>query len=460
MKRTINSVLCVFLAAAMAMSMAACSSPGTPSPSPTSSAPAEASAPPASPADPTPENSAKREITEPITIQWWHSQDPESYGELLDNLVNTFNQSQDKITVEQVYVGNASETNESLVAANAANSGLPAICTANTSYVTTYGNSGLCEDLTPYIEDDVFAISDFGSGLVEATAYEGRQVTLPYLISTQIMYYNADMAKEKQIEIPTKLDDFEEFLKKTTVFNADGTTQTYGCVMGGWDYWYFETLYMNNGVQVITDENKSDLNQPAAVAITSKIKEWVDKGYVYWSAGADAASKLRTMVVDGKAFSAIHTSSTYNTYVDQCSFNVGMAWLPGGATINQEIGGVVLMIPAKNDQAVKNAAWEFMKYLTSADVQMQWAYASGYIPTRNSVIGSEAGMKYLGERPAFLDVFANMNCIMPRSAINGWAEAGKIWVASMEEMFLKNLDPQKQMDAMVQEIDEVLADLD
>ena len=76
----------------------------------------------------------------------------------------------------------------------------------------------------------------------------------------------------------------------------------------------------------------------AAVALVNKFKEWCDKGWIYWANGADASSIMRQNFIDGKAFSVVHTSSLYNTYVDLCDFEVGMSWLPGGDTKDQEIG--------------------------------------------------------------------------------------------------------------------------
>ena len=75
------------------------------------------------------------------------------------------------------------------------------------------------------------------------------------------MYYDKTAADAEGIEIPKTFDELDTFLEKATVFNADGTTKRYGTVFAGWDYWYFETLYMNNGVEVITEDGtNTDVN--------------------------------------------------------------------------------------------------------------------------------------------------------------------------------------------------------
>lgn len=401
---------------------------------------------------------SKYEVTEPITIEWWHTLE-EQYSDTVNEIVDGFNKSQDMITVVPQYAGNATKINEDLVAANAAGTGLPAITVANTSYVTDYGAGGLMEDLTPYIEATGYDTTDFGDGMIEASKYDGKLVSLPFLISTQIMFYNKDMAKEMNITIPEKWEDMDAFLEKATKKNADGTTDVYGTVIAGWDQWYFETFYLNQGVKIINDDQlTTDLGDEKAVAIAEKIKEWTDNQYIGWAAGTDAASNMRQQFIGGKTFSIVHTSSVYNTYVNQCDFEVGMAWLPGGETKNQEIGGVVVMIPSKNDQATKNAAWQFMQYLCSKDVNMQWATGTGYMPTRKSVLNTDEGKAFLEMKPAFQAIFDNLDLIKPRIVHKNWNQLATIWKNSMAEVIGEGKDVKKAMEQMAEEINEVLGD--
>ncbi len=403
---------------------------------------------------------ANYEVTEPITITWWHALE-EQYTDTVEQIVNDFNNSQDLITVQAEYVGSYSDVNEALVAAHAAGSGLPAITVANTPYVAEYGAGGLTEDLTPYIEATGYDVEDFGDGMIAASQYEGKQVSLPFLISTQIMFYNKDMADEMGITMPTTWEEMDTFMQEGTVKAADGSTETYATIIPGWDQWYFETFYLNQGVKIINDDQvTTDLDSETAVAIAAKMKEWCDNGYTYWTGTADdASSNMRNNFISGKALSVIHTTSLYDTYVDQCDFEVGMAWLPGAETKNQEIGGCVLLIPAKNDQATKNAAWQFMQYLCSKDVNMTWAEGTGYMPTRKSVLETEEGQAFLEKKPAFQAIFDNLDLINPRIQHAAWNQLTTIWKNSMAELIIEGGDVQEAMDQMAMEINDVLGDI-
>lgn len=72
--------------------------------------------------------------------------------------------------------------------------------------------------LDPYIDAYDYDLEDFGEGLIASTSYEDEQICLPYLISTQVMYYNKTAAEEEGITMPKTFDEMEAFLEKATIF--------------------------------------------------------------------------------------------------------------------------------------------------------------------------------------------------------------------------------------------------
>ena len=264
------------------------------------------------------------------------------------------------------------------------------------------------------------------------------------------------MADANGWTIPEKIEDFTPFLAE--VHSKAGV---YGTVVPGWDQWYFETLYLNEGVDIITADNTCDLNGDAALGVTNMIKGWCDAGDAYFASGTDASATMRQNFYDQKTFSVMHTSSLYNNYVSKCpDFEVGMAWYPAATTgdKNSEVGGCVLGIPSKNDQATKNAAWQFLQFLCGKEVNMEWAEGTGYLPTRNSVLTTDEGKAFLEKKPAFQCVFDNLNLINPRIQNAAWSELATTWKNYMEVIMNQNGDVNSNSEDMVTEIDEILED--
>lgn len=402
------------------------------------------------------------EVTEPITIEFWHTHE-ESFAANIEYIISEFNKVQPLVTVEPVYIGSYGDMNERLISAVAAND-VPAVTTSNTSYPAAYGASGICEILDPYIAATGYDLADFGEGLIRSTSYDGEQISLPYLISTQVMYYNKSVTDELGIAPPKTLEEMDAFLEQATTFNADGTTDRWGTILAGWDYWYFEMFYKNNGVDVVSEDGMTtDINGEKAVAITQKFKEWVDKGWAYFAYGTGASSNMRQLFWDGKAASVFHTSSLYDTYVTSVdgAFEVGMAWLPGGndgESFKSEVGGAVLLIPAKASQAEKNAAWAFISFVTNPEMNLYWADKTGYFPTRQSVIGTPNYEEYLGRKPAMNAVVEMAEWINPRNQLPAYDSAALLWRDALAKILVEGAPVQDTLDIAAEEITELLED--
>lgn len=397
------------------------------------------------------------EVTEAITIEWWHALESQ-YQPTLDKVIEDFESKYPNITVEAIYQGSYADLNEKLIAAQVAGTTLPAVTVANTPYVAEYGAAGVCEILNSYIEASGFEINDFGEGLIRASSYDGKQVALPFQISTQVMYYNKDMAKAEGITIPTKWSKMDEFMQKASIVN-NGVTERYATVIPGWDHWYFETFFLNNGVNIVNDDNIStDLNSEAALGVAEQIKKWHQEGTAYLAYGTGASADMRQNFIDGNTFSVIHTSSLYDMYVDLADFEVGMAWLPGGKTDFSEIGGNILLIPSKNPQEIKNAGWALLSHLTSKDINMIWATETGYMPTRNSVLETEEAQVFLELKPEFKTIFDNLNKINPRIQHPSYTRLSSVWKESLAKSVIENEDMKKNMDYAKLLIDEALSE--
>ena len=119
--------------------------------------------------------------------------------------------------------------------------------------------------------------------------------------------------KELGLEMPKTWDEMPQFLEKASDVGADGKTNRYGMVIPGWITWYYEPFFVNNGVQMVTPEGRTDLASDNSIKLVSQLKDWCQKGYTYLATGEDAASVMRQNFIDGKALSIVYTSSLFDT---------------------------------------------------------------------------------------------------------------------------------------------------
>ena len=202
-----------------------------------------------------------------IEIEFWHALENQ-YEETLNRVVGDFNSTHDSIVVKPMYIGNYSALNEAIVSANAANTNLPGVAMANIPYVTGYGAGGLCEDLGPYIQRDGFEIDDFGEGLIQAAKYEDVQVALPFLVSTEVVYYNRELMKELGLEMPKTWDEMREVARKLTIKEGNSFVQAGLNFNGTFHQNYLLGLNYQLGQDLFEDDKKTaTVNNDAMKAV-------------------------------------------------------------------------------------------------------------------------------------------------------------------------------------------------
>ena len=91
----------------------------------------------------------------------------------------------------------------------------------------------------------------------------------------------------------------------------------------------------------------------------------------------------------------------------QGKFEVGTGFYPRPDTAPADggniIGGASVYIMKSRPAAEQQAAWEFVKYVTSPPVQAQWQADTGYYPIRKAAYNEPVAKEWDGKYPQFND---------------------------------------------------------
>ena len=402
-------------------------------------------------------------VTEPITIEWWHSNE-DQYTDFIKELAAQFHEEYPLITVEPVYIGSGTVLAEKLIAAIQGDA-VPAVSQVNVGYLAEYFDSGVCTDLEPYLEAYGIDKNDFVVGYRKTATREsdGHMYSLPFLASTQVIYYNKTVVKDEGLTIPTKWEEMDAFMKAATKFNDDGTTARWAFVFGGWGTNYFETLFTNYGVEVIKEDGTCGLADPISVEITKQIKEWCDAGYAYWAYGSGSSGNMRQHFWDGEAVCVTHTCSLITTYRDKIAgaFEFDIAGFPAAPTglAYTLLSGNHLVIPKKASLAQKNAGFVFANWVTSGEGSLRWAEVSGYMPGRYSAMQGEAYEALIEKTPAYEGLFANVDNIQPQDARTYYATCTNEWMKALALIFCEGAPVEETLQDCADTVNEILEDL-
>lgn len=392
----------------------------------------------------------KYDVTEPITIEFWHALANDA---LLNELIDEFEVANPLITVNPICQGNWEDINTKLSAAIAGGDAfLPAVITLNPSYVATFTEGGMVEKLDDYVAADGYAVEEFSKGMIETFTYLDELVGLPYLNSCLVMYYNKDIAAAEGIELPTDWSEMQAFVdkaatpeRKAIAFHAGGA-------------WYYECFFTNR-LEAFGPQGQPVclLDDPKCIEVATALQTWFQEGKCDYLYGSSASADGRDLFSSGQSFAYFQSVATYQTLSKMSNFEVGMVFPFGGERGRfSHVGGQGIALTARASQAQKNAGWQLVKYLTSEYVNLALAELTGYLPTRTTTISSDIGKEYLEKYPAFVPIIEMLDYIEPQPTYNNSVTCNGIWRAEMSEAIIEGGDMEKAMLSITKQIREII----
>lgn len=309
----------------------------------------------------------------------------------VEELVNRYNQSQDKVTVK-MEISPWDVFFQKLLPSIAAGKG-PDLLAMDSAQLPQYATRGVLAPLDDYYEDDSTESDALAQTAVDATEWDGTKYGVPMNFTTLLLYWNKDMFKEAGLDPespPQDWDQFEEAAKKTTKdTNGDGKPEQYGLAIADHEtiaMWPI-LLWGNGGGVVSEDGTQSMLGDPETIEAMDRWGTLVreDKIAPIGLGGADAdklfQSKKAAMEIVGPWMT---------TGFEDAGIDFGLAAPPAGPAGPVTLGtSVSFGVNAKTSEAKAEAGKDFIKFWNSKESQVYWAVNSGFPPNRTDIDDSE-----------------------------------------------------------------------
>lgn len=403
------------------------------------------------------------ELSEPVELQFWHSISNTVHLEILENLVDQFNQTVGKeknITVVPTFNGSSAELYSNVIASIKADNA-PDVTLALRPYVADYLQTDYVVDLSSYIYDDNVGISDYDdifASLRQADAsYEKAGIySLPIHSYSEVLYYNVDFFEENNLTVPTTWDEMIETCEK--IYDITGSPAF------GWDNLAgsFMTLVNQLGGRY-TDQNGTiyfaEEDESVALDVLNMWKENIDKG-IWRTAGEDkffsgpfANEQIPMYIGDSVEASYIPSKNP--------ELNWSTAPIPqvsSDTAANLCAGHVIIGLNTTDDEEKAYASYEFMKFMTSYDANLAVVTGgTGYLPIRQSVVDSQEYQAYVEDGHSFLTAGVEQsdryfyepaftNDTTTSSAVNSAVKT------MMQEVADNGVEPQEALDNLKQTV--------
>lgn len=333
----------------------------------------------------------------PVKVTMWYAQTG-IYSQTLLDIVADFNKlNEGKIEVEAVYTGNYQDTMQKLLAALVAGD-VPTLAQIEQSRIGQFVDGGAFQDLNVFIKNDpefAATLDDFWPRFIAANTYDQGLLGFPLNCSTPLMYYNKDLFREAGLDPenpPKTWMEVYAISKKIKTLGED----YFGYRLGN-DDWLLEAYIWQFGGDIISEDGETMLiYSPETVNAWKFFQKGVREGvFVYGTTGGNALD------LSGRIGTVCRSTGSLGYLKENAKYDLGATVMPMQEEQIVPIGGANVFMFSSRPKAEKEAAWQFLKFLTSTENTKRWSLATGYMTSRISAYNSPEIQKIITDDPRF-----------------------------------------------------------
>lgn len=445
----------LFLIAAVALLVSACAPASSPS---GGAAQQPAAAKPPAKVDPAPK------------IQFWHAMTGAN-NDAVNKMVESYNKSQSKIQVEPIFQGTYDEALAKLKTA-LPSGGAPALIQTYDIGQRFMIDSGEITPIQDFIDRDKYDIADLEPAVLNYYKVQDRLYSMPFNASSAILYYNKSAFKEVGLDPekpPKTFDEVTDAAKKLTRGSGNDKRFGFGPSIYGWlfEQWMAVSggLFADQGNGRDNRATKVVFNDAKGKAILDWWKAGVDGGY-FFNPGIDNDGAANAFNA-GKTAMYVESTARLRGHINAVAgkFDIGTGFYPRPNNPPAEggniIGGASVYILKSRPAAEQEAAWDFVKYITSAPVQAQWQADTGYYAIRKSAENEPVAKEWVSKYPQFRTALeqirqAPVNRMTQGAVIGVFPQARQRIQKAIESTLLGQEDSQKALDSAADELSKAI----
>lgn len=294
---------------------------------------------------------------------------------------------------------------------------------------------------------------------LETFTIDGEILAVPYANDYRIAYYNKEHFEQAGItEVPETWDEVYDALKKikeagiveypyTMPMNADESATTSMMWMA----------FSRSG-QVFNDDDT--LNEEAVMDALTFENQLVQDGFVDPASISFNGMDCYRKITSGEASFMVGPTKFVGISNDpeQCSEigNIVPILLPGTDGTSPQTMALPEAVGITSFSENKEAAQEFVKWYSSADVQKRMYAVNSSIPTRNSVLAEMVEDGTVENAGAMLDEADLIKSVFPNGVPSYYSEMSNTMYNNINQMVLGEQTPQEAFDAMNAKVNELI----
>ncbi|SDK86980.1 ABC transporter substrate-binding protein [Aliiruegeria lutimaris] len=306
----------------------------------------------------------------------------------IEELTNKWAAQNPQHTVKAVYAGNYEETTtKALTAAQAGDPPQVAVLLSIDLFTLVEEDVILpISDIATTAEDQAW-MDGFYPAFMSDSRFEGKTYSIPFQRSTPVLYFNKDAFRAAGLdpETPPKTwDEMIEMGKKLVVKDDNGNVTQWGTripTLGLGGAWLFGGLVVSKGDVLSTETGtEARFDTPATTAALEFLVQLSDEGVM--QPGGISWGDTPKAFLEGQTASMWTSTGNLAFINENAEFDWGVGFLPGGDGPGAPLGGGNFYIFKETTDEEREAALDFIKFMTAPENAARWSIATGYVAPR------------------------------------------------------------------------------
>ncbi|AZS51085.1 ABC transporter substrate-binding protein [Entomomonas moraniae] len=309
----------------------------------------------------------------------------------MTRVIKEFNQSQNEVEVRGIFTGDYDTTKMKAEAATKAGQP-PALVIMSANYTVDLALKNMIlpmDELFKYdptkVSANDFLITNFWPAVHKNAQVMGKTYGIPFHNSTPILYYNKTLFDKAGIKAPPKTwNELVSVAKKLTNKSEGQWGIMLPSTNNDYGGWTLSTLVHANGGQFNNPDYPGEVFYDSPTT-KGTLQFWRDLVYKHevMPAGVLNSKQISANFFSGKLGMAVLSTGALGFMRENAkNFDMEVAMLPAKERQAVIIGGASLVSFAGISEAQKKAAYQFLSYLVSPEVNGSWSRFTGYFSPR------------------------------------------------------------------------------
>jgi multiple sugar transport system substrate-binding protein len=317
----------------------------------------------------------------PVTLTMWTRSVTAEQSQALVDAYNQTHDNQIELTVVpfEQYLQN--------VGAAARGDDLPDLLAANVIDGPNYASQGLWQDITDRIAGLDYA-DQLAPSHIQAASWEGVRYAVPHVLDVSALYYNEVLLERAGLDPadpPATLAELADAAARLADGGEGGLYLPGNCA-GCLVFTVFPSVWASGGTVMNEDGTAATLDSPEALGVFGAYHDMFTAGSMLPESRNEAGPTQNEAFAAGGVGFALLGSKALGTIEESDDLRMGVAPIPGvSGGVSTFVGGDVIGISSSASDAAAEAAWEFLAWSTSEQVQLDTYAQDLFIPVRTDL---------------------------------------------------------------------------